>query len=950
MTFEEILDQAIAMLRRRGRMTYRTLQRQFALDEDALNDLKGELLYAHPEVRDDAGHGLVWTGEPVITPPVVATPASQPEREPLSYTPPYLAEKIFTARSALAGERKQVTVLFADLKDSTELIRGLDPEAAQQLLDPAIHCMMDAVHRFEGTVNQVLGDGVWALFGAPIAHEAHAVRACYAALAMQATMRAMTDEVRRTWGLELRMRVGLNAGEVVVRAIGNDLHMDYSAVGETTHLAARMEQLATPGTIRLSAATLRLVEGYIEVTPLGPVPVKGLPEPVEVYELLRAGVVHSRLQAAVARGLTRFVGREAELEHLGQALARAGAGHGQVVAGGGEAGRGEDPQWHACDPPQRRRRTLEAIKHLLLRESQVQPLLLVFEDLHWIDSETQALLDSLVESLPTARLLLLVNYRPEYQHTWGGKTYYRQLRIDPLPPATAEELLRGLLGDAPELRPLERLLTDRTEGNPFFLEETVRTLVETRVLVGERGAYRLAKDVGTIRVAPTVQAVLAARIDRLTPEEKRLLQTAAVIGKDVPFALLQAIADAPEDALRRSLASLQAAEFLYESRLFPDLEYTFKHALTHEVAYGSLPQERRRALHARIVEAIEHLDSARLSEHVEQLAHHAFQGEVWGKALTYLRQAGAKAAARSAYRGAVAWLTQALRALERLPQGPAPTAEAGHPKAERFGPPFFLSVGSRSWLGRCLGEMGQFSEGESVALEGLRRAEDLDHPLSVVIACFGLGRVYLLQGVVPKAIATLERGLQLARSLAFEAWLPLSAAQLGHAYTLAGRPADGIALLEECVRIQTSGKRLPELALSLTWPLSLTWLAEAYLHNGRFEDAATAADDALRLARERDERGNEGWVMWALGEIASHREPGDVGEAEAHYLEAGARATELGMRPLVAHCRFGLGKLYRRAGKREPAREHLATATTAFREMGMQFWLEKAETELKELC
>jgi class 3 adenylate cyclase len=263
MTFEEVLDQAMAMLQRRGRVTYRTLQRQFQLDDAALDDLKAELLYAHPQIHDDAGRGLVWTGDPSTTPHTAEVPTETPERTPLAYTPPYLAEKILTSRSALEGERKQVTVLFADIKDSTELIRGLDPEAAQQLLDPTIHRMMEAVHRYEGTVNQVLGDGIMALFGAPLAHEDHAVRACYAALAMQAAMRPYTDEVRRTHGLELRIRVGLHSGEVVVRAIGNDLHMDYSAVGETTHLAARMEQLATPGSIRLTAETLRLAEGFI---------------------------------------------------------------------------------------------------------------------------------------------------------------------------------------------------------------------------------------------------------------------------------------------------------------------------------------------------------------------------------------------------------------------------------------------------------------------------------------------------------------------------------------------------------------------------------------------------------------------------------------------------------------------------------------------------------------
>ena len=272
MTFEEILDQAIAMLQRRGRVSYRTLTLQFHLDTESLEALKEELLEVHQLARDHDGKMLVWTGDNGPASPPAAAPPSPPDRAPLTYTPPYLAEKILTSRSALEGERKQVTVLFADLKDSTELIRGLDPEAAQQLLDPALHRMMDAVHRFEGTVNQVLGDGIMALFGAPIAHEDHALRACYAALGMQAAMQLYTEAVRRTRGLELRMRVGLNAGEVVVRAIGNDLHMDYSAVGETTVLAARMEQTATPGTIRLPVTTLRLVEGLVQVTARGPVP------------------------------------------------------------------------------------------------------------------------------------------------------------------------------------------------------------------------------------------------------------------------------------------------------------------------------------------------------------------------------------------------------------------------------------------------------------------------------------------------------------------------------------------------------------------------------------------------------------------------------------------------------------------------------------------------------
>ena len=496
---------------------------------------------------------------------------------------------------------------------------------------------------------------------------------------------------------------------------------------------------------------------------MGPVPVKGLPEPIEVYELLRAGPVRSRLQAAAARGLTRFVGRGTELEQLTRpwhALqrdrvrwSRASASQasaspacsmssparttptagccwratpcpmarppptcrsltcsraivastpGTTPAAVREKVTGklltldraleptlpallallevpvEDPQWQALDPPQRRRRTLEAVKRLLLRESQVQPLLLVFEDLHWIDTETQALLDSLVESLPTARLLLLVNYRPEYQHGWGSKTYYTQLRLDPLPPASADELLQALLGDDPSLAPLTAA-PDRADRRQSLLSGGECAHPGRDGGPGGRARVPIAWRTRStsLQVPATVQAVLAARIDRLPPEEKRLLQTAAVIGTEVPWPLLQAIADVPDEALHRGLAHLQAAEFLYETSLFPEHAYTFKHALTHEVAYGGLLHERRRLLHARIVEALEQRAADRLADQVERLAHHALRGEVWDKAVAYCRQAGDKAMARSAYREAVACFEQALVALAHLPEG-RDAPRAGH--------------------------------------------------------------------------------------------------------------------------------------------------------------------------------------------------------------------------------------------------------------------------------
>jgi predicted ATPase len=549
------------------------------------------------------------------------------------------------------------------------------------------------------------------------------------------------------------MRVGLNSGEVVVRAIGSDLHMDYTAVGQTTHLAARMEQIADPGAIFLTPDTLALAEGFVQVASRGATAVKGLARPIEIFELTGADVMRSRLHTAIARGLTRFVGRDSEIDQMQRAVDQVKQGRGQMVAVVGEPGVGksrllfefthshrlegwavleagsasygkatsylpvvdllkryfrvndrdanrdirekvigkilaldrtldatlpalltlldvpvDDPQWQALDARQRRQRTLDAVKHLLLREAHAQPTLVIFEDLHWIDGETQSLLDSVVESLPTARLLLLVNYRPEYRHGWGSKTYYRQLRIDPLLLESADDLLTSLLGSEPGLQPLKRLLIERTEGNPLFLEESVRTLVETAVLSGTRGSYRVAQAAYTFQIPATAQAILASRIDRLSPEDKALLQAASVIGKDVPFVVLQRIAEAAEEALRLALNRLQAAEFLYEAILFPELEYTFKHSLTHEVAYRSLLKERRRALHVRIVEVIEALYSERRAEQVERLAHHALRGEVWPKAVAYLHQAGVKAAGRSAHREAIAFFEQALVALQHLPE------------------------------------------------------------------------------------------------------------------------------------------------------------------------------------------------------------------------------------------------------------------------------------------
>jgi predicted ATPase len=412
----------------------------------------------------------------------------------------------------------------------------------------------------------------------------------------------------------------------------------------------------------------------------------------------------------------------------------------------------DDPQWERLDPPQRRQQTLDGVKRLLLRESQVQPAVVVFEDLHWIDAETQALVDALVESLPATRVLLLVNYRPEYQHTWGSKTYYRQLRIDPLPAASAHELLDALLGDDATVRSLKPLLVQRTEGTPFFLEESVRTLVETRVLAGARGAYRLQKPLSTIEVPATVKALLAARIDRLPSVEKGVLQAASVIGTDVPFGLLQAIAGMPDEELRQHLVQLQSAEFLYETNLFPELEHTFKHALTHEVAYGTLLGDRRRTLHARIVEAIERLFAGRLTEQIEQLAHHAVRGEVWDRAVTYLHEAGAKAFRRSTYAEAIAYLSQGLELAGRLPPGREQMRQELR---------MLLALGPALQIVRGFGA----AEVERTYARARELSEELGEPIELFQALWGLWLYTVGRGRYEKARPFAEELLAVAERL-----------------------------------------------------------------------------------------------------------------------------------------------------------------------------------------
>jgi class 3 adenylate cyclase/tetratricopeptide (TPR) repeat protein len=1026
-----------------------------------------------------------------------------------------------------AGERKHVTVLFADVTASMAVLTSHDAEEAAALFDRVIELMTDAVRQYEGTVTQILGDGVLALFGAPIAHEDHAVRACYAALSMQERISAYGDSVQRTHGIPIQIRVGLNSGEVVLRTVGPDPGV-LSAVGQTVHLASRMEQLAKPGTILATGVAASLARGRVRSRALGPVNVKGLVESVEVVEITGAVAPATRVETS-PRSLSPLVGRAVELDQLSRELETVRQGPGRLVAVTGEPGIGKtrivqeflaicrargavtfgttaqtytrvtgqrtgldiirsyfdidradapdatrakvgtamraldpslathvpavlwqlgcledgDPFWR-LDAATRRLRGFEANFQLIGAEARRQPFVLVVENLQWVDSSAEESLRLFAKGL-TPFTLVLVTYRPEYEDTWLQVAGAVRLHLGPLRPAVAADLLDGLLGPAPALDPVKHVLVERTGGNPFFLEESVRDLVQGGVLSGERGRYRPDHTVTSIHVPPTIRSVLEARIDRLSAEDKRVLHCAAVIGEEVPSRLLEAVADLPAEDARAALRRLRDAEFLEEQALFPEPVYAFRHSLTHDVAYGDLLHERRRVLHGRALAALERAQGEASEAAVEALAHHAAEAELWEQALAYARLAALKTGPARGNRETVAFLEQALAALGHLPDDPphralavdlradlsralAPVGE--HPRmvamlreaeaiaaglgdqarlartqallasaywevgdsvsavssgeravelaervgdpalrvvanfslggaaraigeyrravallrgnleltdgahaAEHFGLAGVASVLTRGHLAWSLAELGEFPEAVQRADEAIRLAQRVPHAFSQAHAQLALGGTLLRQGRLGEAIAVLERGLVLAREAPF-LYAPI-AGDLGVIYTRSGRAAAGVELVERAVAEARRMGRLGRLSLIVTHQ------GEAYLFAGRREDAEREGERALQLALERGERGNQVYAHRLLGNVAAESDPPRVDVARRHYGAGLELAEALGMRPLLARCHLGLGRLERHLGHDEAASHHLGAATELFEALEMKYWLDR---------
>ena len=851
---------------------------------------------------------------------------------PVLYTPAHLAERILVeqaameARGGTAGERKTITALFADMAGSTALIQDLDPEEARGLIDPVVALMMEAVHHYEGYVAKCLGDGILALFGAPIAHEDHPLRALYAALRMQDAMRRHGDRVRLETGIPLQVRVGVHTGEVVVRSIRkDDLRTDYDPVGHTIHIASRMEGVATPASVLVSESTHKLTEGYFEFRALGITRVRGLRDPLSVYEVLGPGVLRTRLQVAAHRGLARFVGRQSELECLHDALESAKAGHGRIIGVAGEAGVGKSRLFHefkarsqqgcmvletfsvshgkafpylplidllrsyfqitpqdderlnrekvtgrlltldrtledqlpyllyllgisepgstlpTMDAFLRRQRTFEAIAGLLVRESHDQPLIVLFDDLQWLDSETETFLRLLIEYVSGGtRMLLLVNYRPEYAHDWGRKPHYTELHLEPLGQGEALGLLTALLGEDPSLESLKQQILEKTEGNPFFMEEVVTTLAEENVLLGLPGSFHVEKGPVSLHIPTTVQGVLAARIDRLAVVQKELLQTLAIIGKAFPLSLIQHVTALPDDELHSLLGDLQAGDFIYERPAFPELEFAFKHALTQEVAAGSLLTGQRSVLHERTARAIETLFPGRLKDYCSELAHHYSRSGNVPKAFEYLRLAGQQALQQSAHLEAIRHLSAALKLLESLPDTP---------ERARQELSLQLSLGVA-----CITARGHGApEVQTIYTRALALCEQGGETPQIFSAQLGMWSFYLLRGQLETAQALAERLHGLAQDTREPEQLAEAHRVLG--VTLFRRGKIGLARthMEEALSLQRSERqshghllryaRSPAVHMRST----LSWILW-YL--GLPDQACVRSEEAMELARK----------------------------------------------------------------------------------------------------
>jgi len=930
--------------------------------------------------------------------------------EPQSYTPKFLADKILTTRSSIEGERKLVTVFFADVANYTSISEKLDPEEVHQIMDGAFKVLMDEIHKYEGTINQFTGDGVMALFGAPVAHEDHAQRACYTALSVQKAVREYGEKVKKETGVDFAMRIGLNSGHVIVGSIGDDLRMDYTAVGDTTNLAARLEGIAEPGAVLVSRNTHRLARDFFEFESLGKIEVKGKQEPQETYKLIKVGEIDTRIRASVAKGLTRFIGRKDSMGALMEAYDRAENGTGQVVGIVGEAGVGksrfllemrnrippggytylegrcihfggsmaylpilnilrdffeikeedgeiivnkkmeekildldekikgvlppfqgllslkmDDEAFTKLEPKEKRERIFEALRDLMIRVSQEKPLVLAVEDLHWIDKTSEEFLDYLIGWMANTPILLILLYRPEYTHQWGSKSYYTKIGLDQLGTASSSELVQAMLEEGEVAAELKELILNRAAGNPLFMEEFTHSLLENGTIQKKDQQFVLGTKTSDIRVPDTIQAIIAARMDRLEDNLKRTMQVASVIGRDFAFRILQTITEMREE-LKSNLLNLQGLEFIYEKTLFPELEYIFKHALTQEVAYNSLLLARRKETHEKIGNAIEELFPSRLEEFYEVLAHHFEKADVPEKALDYLYQAGNRAVQLSANTEAIEFFRRGLKLLEGLPQTQEKNKLELRLQLSLTGPLIAIK-------GHGTPEMNQ-------AFDRARQlAEQTGETSEIYRLMYGKYATHIMQAENLEALEEGKRFLSIAQKGSEEAMVMIGSRIVGMIFTMMGQFHAARANLENALALYNPQLHKP-LAFSFgqnpktTAQLVLSWGLWAL---GFSETALNYAKEAQLYAQKTNHPNTYGQALFYS--FITHQCAGDIESAEEITKSLKDYSSEHKLAMWLICANFCEGWMFVQNGEPGKGVQHIKKILVDYQRAGVKYML-----------
>jgi class 3 adenylate cyclase len=756
MTFEEILDQAIAMLQRRGRLTYSTLKRQFQLDDAALEDLKNELIEGQRLAVDERGNVLVWTGgaDPSSSSPLSsAQPAPQPATHEVS---PPQAEAAPSVPPTPDAERRQLTVMFCDLVDSTRLASQLDPEEYRDVVRAYQQVCSEVITRFDGHVAQLLGDGLLVYFGYPHAHEDDAQRAVRTGLGILDAVGDLNQGLQQAKGIQLAIHIGIHTGLVVVGAMGGAGRQEQLALGEVPNIASRIEGLAEPNTVAISEATYHLVQGYFDCQDLGVQTLRGVSEPVHVYRVLQESGARGRLDVAATGGLTPLVGRDSEVTLLLERWEQVKAGQGQVVLLSGDAGIGKSRlvqmlkehvanQPHTCwecrslsyfentalfpltdlfqrllqfqaedtpdeklgkleqtlsqyrlplqesvplfapllslslpehhypslnlSPQRQRQKTLEAIVAILLELAAHQPVLFILEDLHWTDPSTLELLTLVIEQIPTASLLTLLTCRPTFQPSWHHHSYITEITVNRLSHTQVEQIVHRMTDGKPLPPEVLQQIHVKTDGVPLFVEEMTKAILESGHLKEVDGHYERIGSFATFAIPATLQDSLMARLDRLVTA-KAVAQSAAVIGRQFAYPLLQVVSQLDETTLQRELGRLVKAEIVYQRGMPPQSTYVFKHALIQDAAYASLLKSTRQQYHQQIAQVLETQFPETTAGKPELLAHHYTEAGLIEKAVPYWQQAGQRAIERSAHTEAISHLTKGLELLKTLPETP----------------------------------------------------------------------------------------------------------------------------------------------------------------------------------------------------------------------------------------------------------------------------------------